>query len=677
MKTPDLYIPGPAWSIRIVSLKTNCALFSRPYSGLDIWHPEPDFWHHPSYYVRDDQYWYMIPGKGKFEGYYYIKNWVTHKVIYSRGDQRPYVGTDENNEDHGDHYFKLEPGTGVYNGCFRLRNYASDTCLISRDTEPEVYNCRASDAPADEQYFKFDLYALLDLPPPSSGSSTSIGPWAPSPNISKMINLNGLLKMLAGFALSQVPHVGGLLSGIIGLYWPDENESLTWAQIEAGVRSIVRDMLDEEKVKELRKEVEVLKDLIKRYDAGSFGTQQKAEKFNYILDHFTTIKRNFLDNETPWHTLQYFIPMATLHLTFLRHQLFLWDEIYPEDAGADKEVHQKDLEDAIKEYTAAAEKIFEKCIAWRMEQTIFKTPWIKTEWVVNDPPQFRFVHDYERDIVRIAKWNVGTHLSYPPNETYRDTAHEDPNDKWQLPWEHEDIDRRPKLGFTQDDMVERYYHDLRDSADAIYRQQIKDLLAPSLQWPQFINDNKGQYTPVPRDVICTTTETLGSGITTGMTHFNDREFAEKHGPISQIAIWGWDRVEGFEIWYGGVGSGHRGGYSGEKKMLQVGEGESVVCVSGRISEFQQDNSMVPGGADDRYCEYLHSIRFFVSQEKSISCGGDGGAGEPKMPDNFRLGQPYNGPTKDPATPRVMYVYGWASDEHIEGFGASLVKTESV
>lgn len=90
-------------------------------------------------------------------------------------------------------------------------------------------------------------------------------------------------------------------------------------------------------------------------------------------------------------------------------------------------------------------------------------------------------------------------------------------------------------------------------ADAIHQQQIKDLLAPSLQWPQFINDNGGHYDPISRNVACNTTETMGVGIVSSMEHFNNRGFAEQHGPITKVVVWAWDRMDGFEIWYGGVG----------------------------------------------------------------------------------------------------------------------------
>ncbi|KAI1132596.1 hypothetical protein F5Y10DRAFT_292979 [Nemania abortiva] len=440
------------------------------------------------------------------------------------------------------------------------------------------------------------------------------------------LDYNGIFKALVSKGLALVPEVGSILSGLVGFLWPDKDKpQLRWDQISKGVEKIVKDLIAEDKVKQLARKTESLYELIRKYDELPYGIDQKGQKFNFILDWFTLTKRDYLDNETPWETLQYFVPMATLHLTFVRQQYFLWDKIYPNNPGAQKEAHRKELEKTIEQYTAAAKKIKDRCLKWRLDERIYMTPWHDDGAGPAGHAKSRSVGDKERDF----KWHI------------------------KLNW---DNGYGGDLRYNPDKMSERIYQDLRDYADAVYRQQIDDLLAPSLLWDQFGVDNAGKYKPVTRDVMTVTTDTMGIGYTGDMGHFNDREFAEKNGPITKIVINAWDTVDGFEIWYGGKSSGHRGGYGGSKRVLEVGEGESIVYVSGRMGD------------------YMDSLRFWVSSDKKISGGAMGGAGDPRSADNFHIGHLENGPSNDPDTFRLKYVYGWSSSDHIQEFGATFFKT---
>ncbi|KAI0112276.1 hypothetical protein GGR51DRAFT_61916 [Nemania sp. FL0031] len=440
------------------------------------------------------------------------------------------------------------------------------------------------------------------------------------------LDYNGIFKALVSKGLGLVPEVGGILSGLVGFLWPDKDKpQLRWDQISKGVEKIVLGLIAQDKVKELARKTESLYELIRKYDEVPYGIDQKGQKFNFILDWFTLTKRDYLDNETPWETLQYFVPMATLHLTFVRQQYFLWDKIYPNNPGAEKEAHRKELEQTIQQYTAAAKKIKDKCLEWRLDDRIYMTPWHDDGRSPAGHAKSRSVGDKERKY----KWDI------------------------KLNW---DNGYGGDLRYDPDLMSKRIYTDLRDYADAVYRQQIDDLLAPSLLWDQFGVDNAGKYKPVSRDVMTVTTDTMGRGYAGNMVHFNDREFAEKNGPITKIVINAWDTVDGFEIWYGGKSSGHRGGYGGSKRVLEVGEGESVVYVSGHMGD------------------YMDSLRFWVSSDKKIAGGAMGGPGDPRTGDNFHIGHVENGPSNDPDTFRLKYVYGWYGSDHIQEFGATFFKT---
>lgn len=119
---------------------------------------------------------------------------------------------------------------------------------------------------------------------------------------------------------------------------------------------VVRGLLNNDKADALWRRIDSFHDLINQYNNTEYGIRQKGERFTYILSHFTVIRREFTENDTPWLTLQYFAPLATLHLGFLREQLLHWDEIYPGES-ANRDRLQRELDDAITAYTTTANKI--------------------------------------------------------------------------------------------------------------------------------------------------------------------------------------------------------------------------------------------------------------------------------------------------------------------------------
>ncbi|KAK0672641.1 hypothetical protein QBC41DRAFT_299296 [Cercophora samala] len=435
-------------------------------------------------------------------------------------------------------------------------------------------------------------------------------------NLNNIVDINKLLKTAVSSGLKAVPAVGLLLGSIVGALWPEKSKpGLQWDRIDKDVRRVVEGLLDQDKVKALRQKIESLHDNIDGYNKTDYGGRQKGEKLTYMLCRLIEIRRDFTENGTPWLTLQYFVPLATIHLTLLREQLLYWDKFYPGDAKPEKRLSDE-LQDAIKIYTAAAEKIRERCLKWRMEERIFVTGEEVQSWTLVGRNYHKYVRDLETDFSHEIVWG-------------------------------------PEIGPGRrcrvEEEVDRYLQDLRDTAGAVYRQQIDDILAPALQWPQF--GKAGAYDPVKRIVMAGTTGPMCSGVAFGMWHFNDREFARKHGPISKVVVHAWDRVDGFEIWYGGVSSGLRGRRGGSPRTLEVGDGESIVCVTGHAGS------------------WLDSVSFFVSPDKHIQGG--------KGTDNFRIGFAEDGPANDTDTLHLDYVYGWSNSEggFIQGFGAAFCREE--
>jgi len=151
----------------------------------------------------------------------------------------------------------------------------------------------------------------------------------PHINLGSVLDLNKVLKTTVSLGLKAIPIVGSLLSGLIKALWPNpRSPGLRWDDIDKNVREIVHSLLDEDKVRDLRRRIDSLHDLIDQYNRTEYGISQKGQRFTYILSHLTVTRREFTENGTPWLTLQFFVPLATLHLGFLREQLLHWGQSF-------------------------------------------------------------------------------------------------------------------------------------------------------------------------------------------------------------------------------------------------------------------------------------------------------------------------------------------------------------
>ncbi|TGZ76157.1 hemolytic lectin [Ascodesmis nigricans] len=145
----QLYIPPTELTFRLRGYASELVLFSR-------FSPSPLFGHNELNDKYGDQEWHLVPGTGKYAGYYLIKSRRTSEVIFSRYPQEPRVGTIDSNGKFDDNYFKLEPGAGKMKNYFRLRSFASDYVLFSRTHgDPTVYNYPGNSNVYDDQYFSF------------------------------------------------------------------------------------------------------------------------------------------------------------------------------------------------------------------------------------------------------------------------------------------------------------------------------------------------------------------------------------------------------------------------------------------------------------------------------------------------------------------------------------------
>ncbi len=82
----------------IVSKVTGTALFPRD-------HMKPFVWAGPEVGKWPEQYFQLLPGKGKRAGYFCLRSKQTDSVVFSRFRQKPEVWSHLTHEDHDDQYF--------------------------------------------------------------------------------------------------------------------------------------------------------------------------------------------------------------------------------------------------------------------------------------------------------------------------------------------------------------------------------------------------------------------------------------------------------------------------------------------------------------------------------------------------------------------------------------------
>ena len=381
------------------------------------------------------------------------------------------------------------------------------------------------------------------------------------------LSTNDMMKQDVMAGLSLVPDAGSALDLLVSLFWPDSGSN-TWDQIAAGVKAICAGLIQEQMVKDLADKTQGLYALMHDYRQTSYGITQKGEKLTFILGWFIENKPSYMNQTQPWVTLQYFVPMATLNLTALREQWLYWDKIYTNDQGASTAQHLNDLQSQMREYVKAANDIKTQCLTWR-SGCVTQSNW--EQFGLFGMGETCTVTDNVRGI---------THTLKRPNDSA---------------WDPTVQAQRAQAAAN----ANKYYQNLLDYVDQVYRQQIDDLMSPSLQWPYF--DNTGSY-PDIREKVRTTTGTMGSGLSQYMVHFNHRASRDQNGPITRIVLYGGDWISGIEVFYGNVSSGLQGKANDKMRTLDIGATEGIVKISGNVSD------------------KLYAIQFIVSPSKcECSC----------------------------------------------------------
>jgi len=139
--------------------------------------------------------------------------------------------------------------------------------------------------------------------------------------------------------IALIPYVGGILSGIIGLLWPDSPDS-AWDKFRAEVEKMIDQKIKDEVYSLLRQELVGLGDVLKSYLVAVKGTDKE-----HIRTTFTAANLFFVNNASHFQNPDYEWVLAPLFAIFTNlHMMLLRDCVLhgtPANWGWTKETYQE------------------------------------------------------------------------------------------------------------------------------------------------------------------------------------------------------------------------------------------------------------------------------------------------------------------------------------------------
>ncbi|MEA2373033.1 MAG: hypothetical protein QOH12_3427 [Solirubrobacteraceae bacterium] len=214
---------------------------------------------------------------------------------------------------------------------------------------------------------------------------------------------SGVLGLIETLDIDGVP-VGGFISYIVGLFWPEADKSEeTWKSIKKYAEALVEGAIDKAEIERLTSRLEGLKKVASEYGKTSLTSSEKGPRLVSLLSELDTFERDYWSEKNPEKMFPLFTTFGTLMIAALAEQAFYFDKIDPK-GDPDAAMHLEELHDSVAKYTDAAQDMFDRLLAWRfgLLQTsetqiadgAFST---KSKWTVTDNYGDGFSHEDSGD----------------------------------------------------------------------------------------------------------------------------------------------------------------------------------------------------------------------------------------------------------------------------------------
>ncbi|HZG54362.1 MAG TPA: insecticidal delta-endotoxin Cry8Ea1 family protein [Pyrinomonadaceae bacterium] len=211
--------------------------------------------------------------------------------------------------------------------------------------------------------------------------------------MSNLPDWNNLAEVAIQSALGAIPEVGGLLSGLVGAFWPSENSGLSsdaiWNSIKGEVDAAINQAIDQNDYDLIQTKLTGLKANMDRY----LSEVKDGVTPSTIIDYFIAAQTNF-DNSAPTFQMPgkelllspLFSKMAQMHIALLRDGVLFGRRDAQDNVplgknnwGMDETTHNNivlSLTSVINGYVAYSTKLYKD--SWHSHDPVSMPQWIKT-----------------------------------------------------------------------------------------------------------------------------------------------------------------------------------------------------------------------------------------------------------------------------------------------------------
>lgn len=362
---------------------------------------------------------------------------------------------------------------------------------------------------------------------------------------------------------SNVPKIGAGLGALMSLLWPaEDNNKRIWEQMRRYVNDLVREMIEQEQVDQLMKLLEGIRLQLADFNKENYGSPRKSGAFDSLLGNLNAAEPFFFDVRDPQRRLPFFVALGSIRLAALRELYLSYEKIYRQ-ADDNAAQHLADLKDKITKFTAAGALSRTRALDWRAGK------------------------------VGVDHRSSTTFGIAGPSTTHYWWAHDD-YDGFHREWSYNTLTGGER---NAEGLARKAQQDRIAEVRSQFGAELDRFLSPARLW-RYLDPT---VTDKPKEIA----NEVQTGPHGGQGH---AEFLDdpKGKPITRIVVHAGSRVDGLEIFYGGVSGGLHGKRGGSTHAHDLEPGEKIIGAWGRA-----------GAA-------LDALYFETNKNRQIGGGGGGG-----------------------------------------------------
>lgn len=361
------------------------------------------------------------------------------------------------------------------------------------------------------------------------------------------MDLNNAFKSTVVGGLALVPEVGGILSLMASLLWPDSDSQETLDGMRDYVKQMMQQAVDDAHLQAIRDDLNGILANMKSYSLPDSDGKQQGYGQNVITEG-ERLEPTFFDDQNvqPWKTMPYLVTFCTIRLSSLRDEVAHYNKIWGDAPNNPADLMSK-LSNKVTDFTTKVNTAKQEILDWRKGQ-------IRVEHTMDHEPD---INPSGESFAYTDIWTVtDISTSYSRDYVHRYSAFQSADSS-------NESDAKADWRTRQLDV------------DTVYKAHLESLTDITELWKYYDPLLYPVYTLAPGDrVWC---ETIGSGISfDGPTiYWDDHDSYIKNGPVSgafsyslRESITETNRLCGLVLRYGSESPGLRGSSSADTSVSE-------------------------------------------------------------------------------------------------------------